>query len=201
MTLPSWRIIGAVTGSTANTPYWVKKPRAFSGWAFTGFDRGGALRTSRATWMPMGDEPDLPARFTPNRMVRLKVTRCRNSAWRRSPHMCIQRATSLPSIPPLMPSTTQTVIDCDLLAFGGEGNEDEAEMFVSVMDAPDMPGMGTRAIVFSILPREANRYRIGRDLPVDALVSHATRDSHRAGGFDTGANGRFCRVDSRQSVP
>ncbi len=34
-------------------------------------------------------------------------------------------------------------------------------MFMSVRDAPDMPGMGDRAIVFAILPREANEIGLG----------------------------------------
>ena len=32
---------------------------------------------------------------------------------------------------------------------------------MSIMDAPDMPGMGNRAIVFTIFPREANRIGLG----------------------------------------
>ena len=79
-------------------------------------------------------------------------------------------ARSLPSIPRSTPSTTRPVIDCsDLLAFGGEGNEDEVEMFMSVMDPSDMPGMGSRAIVFAVLPRGVNEIGSGRNLRIDAL--------------------------------
>ena len=34
-------------------------------------------------------------------------------------------------------------------------------MFMSVMDAPDAPGMSDRAIIFAILPREANEIALG----------------------------------------
>ena len=37
--------------------------RAFHGWAFTGFRRGGATAAITGTWNPLDEEPDLPASF------------------------------------------------------------------------------------------------------------------------------------------
>ena len=53
------------------------------------------------------------------------------------------------------------MVDCDVLAFGGEGNEDQVEVLMGVMDAADAPGMGNRAIIFLLLPLEENEIGLG----------------------------------------
>ena len=133
--------------------------RTFYGLAFTGFDRGGSAATIEGTWMPMGDEPDLPATFKPNADGSFEGSLDVESSL--GALTCGFTGNLAAVNPAFNAFYAQTIIDCDLLVFGGEGKEDEAEMFLSVMDAPDMPGMGTRAIVFAILPREANEIGLG----------------------------------------
>ena len=133
--------------------------RAFYGLAFTGFDRGGSAASIQGTWMPMGEDPDLPATFSPDADGMFDDIVALESPL--GALDCAFTGTIVAVNPAFNAYQSNPVIDCDLLAFGGEGNEDEVEMFMSVMDAPDMPGMGTRAVVFSILPREVNELALG----------------------------------------
>ena len=133
--------------------------RDFHGWAFTGFGRGGAPASIQGNWEPLaGDEAHLPAAFVPDA----------NGVFSGS-----YQVTEPVELPCQIDGTmvavndafgayqTSPVIDCDLIVFGGEGNEDEVEMFMAVMDAPDKPGEGTLAIVFLIFPREGTEIGLG----------------------------------------
>ena len=65
---------------------------------------------------------------------------------------CKFSATLIPVNPAFNAYHADPAIDCLLIVIGGEANPDQVEMFMSVMDAPDAPGMSNRAIIFAMLP-------------------------------------------------
>ena len=133
--------------------------RDFNGWAFTGFGRGGSSASIQGTWEPLaGDAADLPAAFTSGE----------NGVF--TGDYQVTEPVELPcTIDGMMTAAnaafgsyqSSPLIDCSLVHFGGEGNEDEVEMFMAVMDAPDKPGEGTLAIVLLIFPREGTEIGLG----------------------------------------
>ena len=136
--------------------------RAFHGWAFTGFERGGSGAEIMGTWSPMGDDPDLPVTLAvgADGMFEGSLT---VDAGAIGEIDCGFSAMLVPVNPAFNAYHANPAISClgGALILGGEENPDEVEMFMSVMDAPDMPGRGDRAIVFAILPREANEIGLG----------------------------------------
>ncbi|MDE0368361.1 MAG: hypothetical protein OXP09_22685 [Gammaproteobacteria bacterium] len=134
--------------------------RDFRGWAFTGYERGGSTASIQGAWAPtLGDMADLPAMFETDEHGAFVGNLIVQSDLGELD--CKFTGTIAAVNPAFNSFYTRPVIDCDLLAFGGEGNEDEVEMFMSVMDPSDMPGMGTRAIVLAVLPREVNEISLG----------------------------------------
>ena len=136
-----------------------EEARAFRGWAFSGYERGGQASSIAGTWSPLGDEPELPAVFNTDEDGALEGELEVDSEL--GSFVCVFSATLAAVNPAFNSFETAPFIDCDLLVYGGEENPDEVEMILSVMDAPDMPGGGTRAIVFSIYPREVNEIGLG----------------------------------------
>ncbi|MDE0062819.1 MAG: hypothetical protein OXU72_08510 [Gammaproteobacteria bacterium] len=134
--------------------------RDFRGWAFTGYERGGSTASVQGVWKPtLGEMADLPANFETDEHGAFEGNLIVQSELG---ELDCEFVGTIAAINPAFNSFyTRPVIDCGLLAFGGEGNEDEVEMFMSVMDPADMPGMGTRAIVFAVLPREVNEIALG----------------------------------------
>ncbi|MCY4565972.1 MAG: hypothetical protein OXE40_16005, partial [Gammaproteobacteria bacterium] len=136
------------------------EPRAFHGWAFTGFERGGSPMRIQGRWMPMSDVSDLPATFPTDASGAFDDSITVDSPLGSLP--CDFSGRLVAVNPAFNAYHASPQIDCDLIPpFGGEGNEDEVEMVMSIMDAPDKPGMGERAIVFVIFPREVNRIGLG----------------------------------------
>ena len=143
-----------------------EQPRNFHGWAFTGYERGGSGTEIRGKWSPMGENPDLPATleveedgsFTGSITV---------DAGALGPLECAFLATLAPVNSSFNSYQASPAIDCDLIVIGGEANPDEVELIMSVMDAPDKPGMGTRAIIFSMLPLEVNQIGLGAIYELD----------------------------------
>ena len=135
-------------------------PRAFHGWAFTGFERGGSAAQIMGMWSPMGENPDLPVElavdengaFTGDLIV---------DAGTFGPLDCKFSATLIPVNPAFNAYHADPAIDCQLIVIGGEANPDQVEMFMSVMDAPNAPGMSNRAIIFAMLPLEVNEIGLG----------------------------------------
>ena len=136
--------------------------RAFRGWAFTGFERGGSAAAIQGTWSPMGDNPDLPATLAveADGMFEGSLT---VDAEALGELECGFSATLVPVNPAFNAYHANPAISClgGAIILGGEDDPDEVEMFMSVMDAPDMPGTSNRAIVFAILPREVNEIGLG----------------------------------------
>ncbi len=133
--------------------------RAFHGWAFTGFRRGGATAAITGTWNPLDEEPDLPASFMPDsggafadRLVidsPLGELDCGFSGTLRTINPAFNLYESQPEI------------DCGLIVFA----EGAVEMIVGVMDSPDRPGDNARALVLAMVPDDdlaaENRRKIG----------------------------------------
>ena len=131
-------------------------PRSFHGWAFTGFGRGGATASIDGTWRLVMGDTGLPEEFATNTEGFFDDVLSVDTPLSEDPLPCAFTGTLVAINPAFSAYWANPVIDCDLLAFGGEGNEDEVEMFMAVMDAPEQPGESTRAILFSILPRDDN---------------------------------------------
>ena len=135
------------------------EPRSFHGWAFTGFRRGGSPASIEGNWRPVeGDEAHLRIEFAPDA----------NGVYSGDYRVTEPRELDCPidgAIVAVNPAfgayRSNPFIDCGLLKIGGEGNEDQLEMFMAVMDTPDKPGQGTRAIIFLIFPREATEIGLG----------------------------------------
>ena len=133
--------------------------REFHGWAFTGFSRGGSPASVKGKWEPLaGDEAHLPAAFEPSANGVFSGT---YDVTEPIELTCRIDGTLAAVNAAFGAYETSPVIDCDLIVFGGDGNEDEVEMFMAVMDAPDKPGAGTRAIIFMIFPREDTEIGLG----------------------------------------
>ena len=137
-----------------------ESPRNFHGWAFTGFDRGGSGAQIMGTWNPMGEDPDLPATLTVAADGTFEGS-IAVDAGTLGELECGFSATLVPVNPAFSAYVTNPAIDCDLIVLGGEANPDQVEMFMGVIDAPDAPGMGNRAIIFSMLPLEENEIGLG----------------------------------------
>lgn len=139
-----------------------EESRAFSGWAFTGYERGGSTASIQGAWAPtLGDMADLPAMFETDEHGAFYGNLLVETDLQPDPLDCAFTGTIAAVNPAFNSFYTRPVIDCGLPAFGGEGNEDEVEMFMSVMDPSDMPGMGTRAIMIAVLPRDENEIALG----------------------------------------
>ena len=133
-----------------------EESRSFHGWAFTGFERGGATARVAGTWRRVVGDTELPEEFATDANGFYDDVLAVESPLSEDPLPCAFTGTLVAVNPAFSAYRSNPVIDCNLLAFGGEGNEDEVEMFMAVMDAPDKPGEGTRAILFSMLPRDVN---------------------------------------------
>ena len=135
--------------------------RMFHGWAFTGFERGGSGAEIMGTWSPMmGDDADLPATLTVDADGMFEGV-LMVDAGTFGELDCAFTATLSPVNPAFNAYDASPTINCQLIVLGGEANPDQVEMFMGVMDAPDGPGMSDRAIIFSMLPLEANEIGLG----------------------------------------
>ena len=135
--------------------------RDFHGWAFTGFGRGGTPASIQGQWEPLEQDSDLPAKFAPDAAGAFADSLDVETPLSPDPLTCDFSGTLFAVNPAFGAYQANPVVDCQLLVFGSEGNEDEVEMVIGVMDASDSPGMGTRAIVFTIFPREEHEIGLG----------------------------------------
>ncbi|MDE0002018.1 MAG: hypothetical protein OXQ29_04950 [Rhodospirillaceae bacterium] len=130
--------------------------RSFHGWAFTGFGRGGATARVAGSWRLIMGDSGFPEEFSPDADGFFDDVLSIETTLSDEPLDCGFTGTLGAVNPAFSAFLSNPVIDCVLLAFGGEGNEDEVEVFMAVMDAPDKPGEASRAILFALLPREDN---------------------------------------------
>ena len=135
--------------------------RSFHGWAYTGFERGGLVTDIKGTWTPIGDDPDLPAIFVTNENGEFNDELMVDAGGAIGELNCDFSARLDAVNPAFNAFHANPEIDCGLISFGGAGQEEEVDMIMSVMDSIEMPGMGTHAIVFAILPGEGTEIALG----------------------------------------
>ena len=134
--------------------------RDFHGYAFTGYGRGGSVAGVRGAWAPVAGQSDLQAEFTVAADGSLVGSLSVESPL--GPLNCDFTASLVAINPAFSSYTGDPLINCGLLRFGGPENpEGQVELFISLMDAPDAPGTSTRAIVFTLLPRDENEVGLG----------------------------------------
>ena len=119
--------------------------RPFHGWAFTGFERGAATEEVVGSWNPaLGEEADLDP-FAPGDGGALNFTFMAGS------YECTVDGTMGPLNPAFSVYEADVTIDCvSLLIF----EKDIVDLILAVMDSPNEPGGGTRAIVLAIVHDE-----------------------------------------------
>ncbi len=138
-----------------------ESPRNFHGWAFTGFERGGSSSQIAGIWNPMGDDPDLPATLDVGADGKFEGTLTVDAG--DFGELDCEFSGALGAVNSAFNVYYgEPQINCsDLVILGGDAKPGEVEIFMSVLDAPDAPGMGSHAIVFAMLPLEANEIGLG----------------------------------------
>lgn len=137
-------------------------PRGFGGWAFSGFQRGGAVGSIAGTWSPVAEDSDLPVDFSPNASGAFEgELNIESEAAPGGEISCdftgglgaVNRAFNL--------YVSEPEINCGFIVFA----EGQVEMVVAPLDAAQAPGMGDRALVLVMIPddnlAEENRRKIG----------------------------------------
>lgn len=119
--------------------------RPFHGWAFTGFERGAATEEVAGPWNPtLGAEADLEP-FEPGDDGAL------NFIFMAGSYECTVDGTMGPLNPAFSVYEADVTINCvSLLIF----EKDTVDLILAVMDSPNEPGGGTRAIVLAIVHDE-----------------------------------------------
>lgn len=120
-------------------------PRAFRGWAFTGFDRGGSTAAVAGLWSPtLGDDADLPGELEPGAGgdfdLEFSVEAIR----------CEADGVLAPVNPAFAVYEAAPAISCLVLQFPSG----TVEMILAVMDSDGAPGGGDRALGLVVIPDE-----------------------------------------------
>jgi len=121
--------------------------RPFHGWAFTGFERGAANEEVAGLWSPvLGDEADLSGDFEPGDDGALSFEFTAGS------YTCVVTG---PMGPP-NPAFSVYEADVEIKCAGGllTIEQESVDVILAVMDTPNEPGGGTRAIVLAIVHDE-----------------------------------------------
>ena len=124
-------------------------PRTFRGWAFTGFERGGALASiakyddeRAASWSPvLGEDADLTEAFKPGADGQLAFS------FTAGTFTCNVTGTIGPVNPAFAAYEADVTITCSLIVLPPT----IVDLIVAVFDSPDSPGRGNRAIVLAIV--------------------------------------------------
>lgn len=126
--------------------------RAFRGWAFTGFERGGAPTAIAGLWQPLeGDAADLNESFEPADDGELEFT------FEAGTFRCTVKGPIGPVNPAFSVYEADVVITCSLLIFPPS----DVDLVLAVFDSPDRPGSGNRAVVLAIVHNASNRIGFG----------------------------------------
>ena len=125
--------------------------RTFRGWAFTGFERGGATESIAkydadvdALWKPALDDADLTEDFKPGADGTLAFS------FTAGTFDCNVTGTIGPVNPAFAVYEADVTITCSLLILPPT----IVDLIVAVFDSPDSPGSGNRAIVLAIVHDE-----------------------------------------------
>ena len=135
--------------------------RAFHGWAFTGFERGGATAAIAGTWDPLVEDPDLPASFMPDASGAFMDELSIASALAPGGSLDCAFSGTLSAINPAFNVyEAKPLINCTFIVF----DEGTVEMIVGIVGSSNMPGDGDRALVLAMIPDdhlpEADRKKI-----------------------------------------
>ena len=116
--------------------------RAFRGWAFTGFARGGAAKAIAGTWEPLeGTAADLNQSFAATADGELELS------FRAGSFNCNVQGPIGPVNPAFGAYEADVTINCGLVAF----LPSVVDVILAVFDSPDRPGGGNHAIVLAII--------------------------------------------------
>ena len=119
--------------------------RSFHGWAFTGFGRGAAIEDVAGLWSPvLGDEADLSGDFEPTADGSLSLS------FEAGSFTCNVDGDIGAVNPAFSVYEADVTVTCSLLIILAGS----VDLIVAVMDAPNEPGGGTRAIVLAIVHDE-----------------------------------------------
>ncbi|MDE0660429.1 MAG: hypothetical protein OXI79_12360 [Gammaproteobacteria bacterium] len=116
--------------------------RAFHGWAFTGFERGGAAAEVAKLWVPvLGDDADLNENFEPGADGELGFS------FTAGTFTCNVTGTIGPVNPAFTVYEADVTIICSLLILP----PGVVDLIVAVFDSTESPGSGDRAMVLAIV--------------------------------------------------
>ena len=116
--------------------------RSFHGWAFTGFERGGDARSVAGLWSPMlASDADLSGDFEAAIDGALDFSLTVGGV------TCTAAGSVGPVNPRFSVFEADIGIDCTLLQIPSA----DIDLILTVLDAPNMPGSGTRAVVLAIV--------------------------------------------------
>ena len=119
--------------------------RAFRGWATTGFGRGSSNLDVLGLWAPeLADDADLPADFELDSEGNFDIS------FEAGGVNCDADGQLLPVNSAFNVYEAHPQIICLLIVFA----PDAVELILAVMDTPDMPGGGGRALVLVVVPDE-----------------------------------------------
>ena len=119
--------------------------RSFHGWAFTGFERGGAIEEVAGLWSPvLGEDADLSGDFEPTADGELSLS------FEAGGFTCNVAGDIGAANPAFGVYEAEVTITCSLLIIVAAS----VDLMLVVMDAPDEPGGGTRAIALAIVHDE-----------------------------------------------
>ena len=119
--------------------------RAFRGWAFTGFERGGATSALAGLWQPLaGDDADLNESFEPTADGRLDFDFVAGT------FRCNVTGDVGPVNPAFSVYEADVIINCGLLILVPA----VVDLILAVSDSPDSPGSGNHAVVLAIVHNE-----------------------------------------------
>ena len=125
--------------------------RAFHGWAFTGFERGGATPELAGLWSPvLGEDADLPGDFEPTTDGDLEFSFEAGSV------DCDVTGT----LGPINPAFSVYEADVEIVCFVLVILPSSVDLILAVLDAPDAPGQASRAIALAVV-HDARKVALG----------------------------------------
>ena len=120
-------------------------PRAFRGWAFTGFERGGSTAAVQGMWSPtLGADADLPGEFEPDAGGDFAFAFSVDSI------ECQVDGVLAPVNPAFAVYEAAPTVRCLVLEFPSG----TVELILAVMDSAGAPGAGDRALGLVVIPDE-----------------------------------------------
>ena len=124
--------------------------RPFYGWAFTGFERGSATPEFAGLWSPVDEDADLSGDFEPAADGELAFS------FPAGGFTCDVTGALGPINPAFSVYEAHVMIQCFVVVFIPVN----VDLILAVLDAPDAPGQGSRAIVLAVV-HDARKVALG----------------------------------------